>query len=331
MKALKIIGITLLILVALFFVVAIFLPSKMHVEESMVINKPASLIYEQVNNFKNWPAWSPWQAHDTAMTSTYEGPEEGVDAKTVWTSKKNGSGSMIIIESKPYEKIVSSLDFGQKGPATNYFEFADEQGGTKVTWGVDIARLSYPEERYYGLLMPGMLKTYMKEGLAKLKEITEAMPDPPNLTIVELPERKVISVVDSCDWSDMGQKMEQMFGELYGMQHSGKCQFTGAPFTIYHKWDEDTQFSVFENCIPVDHEVANKGRVQYKVIPATRAVKGEYFGPYDQMYGMYVALDHYVKDFSLEESGGPIEEYITDPTQEPDTSKWQTNIYFPVR
>jgi effector-binding domain-containing protein len=330
MKALKIIGIILLILVVVFLVVAFFLPSKVYIEESIVINKPASVIFKQVNNFKNWPAWSPWQANDPEQVNTYEGPEQGIDSKTTWTSKKNGNGSMTIIESVPYTKVSSSLDIGMAG-ATNVFLLKEDQGVTKVTWGVNLPKLAYPMERYIGLLMPGMMKVFFVNGLEKLKEITEAMPDPPVLQLTEFKERAVLSVVDSCNWSDIGMKMEQMFGEIMAMQKGGKFQFAGAPLSMYYKWDEVNQFTVFENCVPVDKEVAGKGRVQYKVLPTMRALMGTHYGAYDKTMYLYIAMDEYIKDFGLEEAGGPIEEYVTDPMMEPDTSKWQTNIYFPVK
>jgi effector-binding domain-containing protein len=330
MKALKIIGIILLILIVVFLVVAFFLPSKVYIEESIVINKPASVIFRQVNNFKNWEAWSPWQANDPEQVNTYSGPEQGVDAKTTWESKKNGKGSMTIIGSVPYTRVTSALEFGMPG-ATNSFDFKEDNGVTEVTWGVSIPKLSYPMERYIGLMMPGMMKIFFVKGLEKLKEITEAMPKPPAIQITEFREKAVLSVIDSCNWSDIEKKMGELFGEIMAMQKSGKFEQTGAPFTIYHKWDEAKRFTVFENCIPVNKEVAGKGRVQYKVIPSTRAVMGTHFGAYDKTMYLYEAIDEFIKDFGLQQAGGPIEEYITDPMMEPDTSKWQTNIYFPVK
>ncbi len=330
MKALKIIGIILLILVALFLVVALFLPSKTYMEESIVINKPASLVFKQVNNFKNWEPWSPFQAADPEMVNTYEGPEQGMDATMRWTSIKNGDGYMTIIESVPYEKVISTIDFGMPG-ATNIFLLKEENGATKVTWGVNIPKLAYPMERYIGLLMPKMMGIMFNQGLVKMKEIVEAMPDPPALQIVEFKERAVLSVIDSCNWSDIGIKMGQMFGDIMALQNSLKYQQTGAPLSLYHKWDEVNQFTVFENCIPVDKEVAGKGRVQYKVLPTMKTVMGTHLGSYEETMYMYVAMDEYIRDFGLEQVGGPIEEYITDPMTEPDTAKWQTNIYFPVK
>jgi effector-binding domain-containing protein len=330
MKALKIIGIILLVLIALFFIVALFLPSKLYLEESIVINKPAKVIFKQVNDFRNWTAWSPWEATDPDMVSTFEGPAQGIDAKTTWVSKKHGDGSMTIIESVPYVKVTSTLEIGMPG-ATTSFAFKEDQGVTKVAWGVNMPVLSYPLERYVGLIMPMMMKPFFTDGLERLKETTEAMPDPPVLQLTQFQERAVVSVLDSCNWSDFEAKMGQMFGEIMTYQKTAKFEFAGAPMSIYYKWDEVNQFAVFENCVPVDREVAGKGRVQYKVLPETRALMGTHFGAYDQTMYLYVAMDEFIKDFGLEENGGPIEEYITDPMTEPDTALWQTNIYFPVK
>lgn len=330
MKVLKIIGIILLVLIALFLVIAIFLPSKATMESSIVINKPASLIYKQVNNFKNWAPWSPFQAADPQMVNTYEGPEQGIDATMRWTSPKNGNGYMTIIESVPYQRVVSTLDFGMPG-TTNTFLLKEEQGGTKITWRVDIDKLPYPMGRYIGMMITKSMPMVFDQGLVKLKEVTEAMPDPPALQVTEFQERMVLSVLDSCNWSDIGGKMGQMFGEIMEVMTKTKCQQVGAPLSMYHKWDEVAQFTVFENCVPIDKEVGGKGRVQFKVIPAKKAVMGTHYGSYESTMYMYMAMDEYIRDFGLEQVGGPIEEYVTDPMSEPDTSKWQTNIYFPVK
>lgn len=330
MKALKIIGIILLVLVALFLIVAAFLPSKLHMEQSIVINKPASLIYKQVNNFHNFTTWSPFQEMDPAMVNAFEGPEMGVGAKNIWKSKKSGDGSMTILESVPYKKVISSLDIGMKG-ATNSFELTEEQGGTRVTWGADFPVLSYPAQRYFGIMMPRMMNPVFTKGLENLKKMTEEMPDPPKLQITQIPEKAVISIVDSCNWSEIETKMDQMFGEMMDLQKKSKFQITGAPFSRFLKWDEATKFTVFENCFPVNQEVAGKGRIHYSVLPGTRAVMGTYYGAYEKSMDLYTALDQYIKENQLQEKGGPIEEYITNPSNEPDTLKWQTNVYFPIK
>jgi effector-binding domain-containing protein len=332
MKALRIVGIILLVLIVLFFVIALFLPAKLHIEESMVMKKPANLIFKQVNNFKNWEAWSPWLESDPAMEISYSGQDLGIGASCSWKSDLHGNGTMTIIDSKPYELISCEL----KSPEGDvfyrniYFQETDE--GTKVTWKEDIPELAYPIERYFGLLMPGMMKKFFVGGLERLDEITGKMKDPITVHIATIPETKVITVLDSCYWQDFETKMAGAYGEL--MTFLGRrrnVQMAGAPYTMYFKWDEEKQFAVFEAGIPVDREIRSSRRVSYKVIPETKAIMSTHYGSYELLGEAYMALEEYIMEFGLEEECCPMEVYITDPETEPDTSQWQTDIYFPIK
>jgi effector-binding domain-containing protein len=332
MKALRIIGIIILILVVLFFVVALFLPKSSHMEDSIVINKPSALVFKQVNNFKNWSSWSPWQKADPQMKNTYEGPDLGIGAKTIWASTVNGNGSMTIIESEPYSRIVMDLKMmEQEKNSTTSFAFDGNANTTKVTWAVDIPKLTYPVERYIGLIMPGMMKKYFDNGLNKLKTLAEAMPDPPSITQVQLKVENIISITDSCKWSDIGMKMGQMYPELMSYLKSKKIQPAGAPFTIYHKWDTENQSAVFEAGFPVAQAVPGMDKVKFRALAATNAIKGTHFGAYDKTAYLYNALDEYIKEYRLQGTGGPMEVYVVNQMNEPDTAKWQTDIYFPIK
>ncbi len=332
MKALKIIGIIVLVLVALFFIVALFLPSKVHMEQSITINREPAVIFKQVNNFHNWAAWSPWAETDSLMVNTYSGPELGVGAKMSWKSKKHGDGSMTIVESLPYTSVKYDLDFMEQGTAQSYFNFVPEGDSTKVTWGLDIPKLKYPVERFFGVLMPGMMNQFFKSGLDRLKEVSEGMPNAPKFELTQLDETKAITILDSCSWDQMDQVMGKDFSELTKFLAKHKdVAMAGHPFTIYHKWDEENHFSVFENGIPVDRAVNGRGNIQFKDIPTMQVLKGTYFGSYEGSGSMYSSMDEYMKEYGLQMNGGPIESYITDPSIEPDTTKWQTNIYFPIK
>jgi effector-binding domain-containing protein len=332
MKALKVVGIILLILVVLFFVIALFLPSKLHMEESMVINEPARLLFKQVNNFKNWEKWSPWQESDPAMEITYKGNNLGVGASYFWISKVHGDGEMTILESKPYEMIRYKRVIMERGTAYSDFFFEETDGGTKVTWTTDIPKLTYPVERYFGLLMPGMMRDFFIGGLENLAEASAVMEAPVEVKILKTPERKVVAILDSCIWSEFEPKMEELFGELMSFMGSNRnITAVGPPYTSYIKWDEENQFSVFEAGIPVDKEARSRGRVTYKVLPESRAVMGTHYGSYDDLGKVYLALEEYVKEFGYEEICCPYEVYVIDKTSEPDTTKWKTDVYFLIK
>ncbi len=55
-----------------------------------------------VDDFHNWPLWSPWEELDPNLQRTYTGPDKGVDAHYAWTgNRRAGEGSMEITGSTP--------------------------------------------------------------------------------------------------------------------------------------------------------------------------------------------------------------------------------------
>ncbi|MCB1840311.1 MAG: SRPBCC family protein [Alphaproteobacteria bacterium] len=106
---------------------------------STVIPAPAGKVFEQVNNLKNWNAWSPWARMDPNAKNSFEGPEAGVGAVMGWAGNKNvGEGKMTIIESRPDELVKFKLEFYKPFKGTNQaeFTFRPEGSGTHVTWSM---------------------------------------------------------------------------------------------------------------------------------------------------------------------------------------------------
>ncbi|MCB1682621.1 MAG: SRPBCC family protein [Rhodospirillales bacterium] len=106
---------------------------------STVIPAPTGKVFEQVNNLKNWNAWSPWARMDPNAKNSFEGPEAGVGAVMGWAGNKNvGEGKMTIIESRPDELVKFKLEFYKPFKGTNQaeFTFRPEGSGTHVTWSM---------------------------------------------------------------------------------------------------------------------------------------------------------------------------------------------------
>ena len=65
-------------------------------------------------------------------------------------------------------------------------------------------------------------------------------------------------------------------------------------------------------------------------VPAARAVSLDYYGPYDALEVPHEALDDYLKAEEIGPQIIVVEEYVTDPTTEPDSSKRLTRIHYLV-
>jgi ribosome-associated toxin RatA of RatAB toxin-antitoxin module len=128
----------ILVFIAIILLIGIMLPSHTWLSETIVINAPADMIFEEVNNLKQWGNWSPWHKKDPTTIMTYEGPDSGVGCKMMWDSKshKVGKGSQEIIKSILNKHIEAVLSFaGCDHTTQSSWDFEERDGNcTQVTW-----------------------------------------------------------------------------------------------------------------------------------------------------------------------------------------------------
>ena len=172
MKALKSIGITLLVLIGLFFAIGLFLPSEVHVEREKKFSASAKVIFNEVNSLKNWADWDPWSTMSDDMATTYSGPPSGEGATSSWTSKSMGDGTQTIVESRPYEFIKTDLDFQEQGTATSTWQFIAESDSTRVIWTLDADMGSNVIDKYMGLLWTAWSEAATSRDLIIYKNIS---------------------------------------------------------------------------------------------------------------------------------------------------------------
>ncbi|MDB5103788.1 MAG: hypothetical protein JWP91_1477 [Fibrobacteres bacterium] len=172
MKILKNIVLALVVLIAVLALVGLLLPKESKIQRSMVINAPAEVIFDQVNDLKKNEAWSPWK--DPTMKLTYGPVTEGKGAVSMWTSKNMGNGSMTIEESVPATSINIGLDFGSMGKSQALWSFQPENGGIKVTEVMASNAGMNPAKRWMSLFSDRMVGPYFERGLASLKQVSES-------------------------------------------------------------------------------------------------------------------------------------------------------------
>ena len=89
-----------------------------------------------IDDFRQWPRWSPWEGLDPDMRRTYGGADSGVGATYEWSgNKKAGEGRMEITRSTA-TGVEVDLEFLKPFKATNVTSFAvaPAGSGTAVTW-----------------------------------------------------------------------------------------------------------------------------------------------------------------------------------------------------
>ncbi|MFC2100865.1 SRPBCC family protein [Bacteroidota bacterium] len=343
MKALKIIGIILLIIVALFFIVTLFLPKEMRFAESTEIKASAETVFNQVNDFQTWPKWSPWNLKDTNMAVTYEGPETGVGSISKWTSESQGNGSQEITESIPFTYIKSDLDFMEEGKATADWTLEETEEGTNVTWGMTIPDLKYPLGRFFMFLYKGQMIKDFQYGLENLKVYCESLPPPCEERIIPFDtEEGSFEIIEKCvdpktsyiirsmvTMEEISQKISESYMKLGEFCKEKGIEMTGAPFTAWPNFTMEGPTEMIAG-FPGAIDIEGEGEIETYTIPESKVVMIVHKGSYNATMSAYNAIMKYIEVNKREINGPTWEEYITDPTTEPDTNNWITHIYYPV-
>ncbi|TQL69199.1 polyketide cyclase/dehydrase/lipid transport protein [Nocardioides albertanoniae] len=89
-----------------------------------------------LDDFREWPAWSPWEGLDPHMSRTYSGPDSGVGARYEWSgNKRAGEGTMEVTVSTP-EHIEVALQFLKpfKSRSAVIFDLTPVDDGTRLSW-----------------------------------------------------------------------------------------------------------------------------------------------------------------------------------------------------
>jgi hypothetical protein len=125
MKIIKKILVFLLAIVALVFIVGLFLPKEYTVTVATTVNKPQQEVFNFVKMLKNQEQYSTWILTDPNCKITYTGTDGTVGASSTWDSKDDnvGAGSQTITKmtsdrydvdlnfTRPYESKQKAATF----------------------------------------------------------------------------------------------------------------------------------------------------------------------------------------------------------------------------
>ncbi len=164
------------VVVAVPLAIVAFQPAGFRYERSAEMAAAPEVIFPQVNNLRNWDAWSPWSKMDPNMDKSFSGPDAGVGAQYAWSGNNQiGEGTMEIVESIPNQNVRLVLTFVRPFKGTNNaeFTFTPVAGGTLVTWAMFGENNFVAKAMGLFMDMDKMIGKNFDDGLADMKAIVE--------------------------------------------------------------------------------------------------------------------------------------------------------------
>ena len=336
MKVLKYLFFLLLIAIIGLSIYIATIDGKYDVKQSRIIKAPIEVVYNDVNDFKNWQHWGPWYEMDSTIVASFPEVTSGEGASYTWTGK-DGDGSMKTISLIPNKEIIQQTDFGTGTTPEVYWNFNDVEGGTEVIWGMR-GENSFMEKGFWlfnGGIEENMLPMYDR-GLELLDQhITKKLDEHSFETkgVVDYGGGFYLYKSASCKVDAIGENSERMFRDLMTYITENNILPSGKPFSLTHKWDEENNTTLFSACVPVKERIITNGDVltgQMKTQKTFKTtLKGDYKFLYNSWMNSFKALEE--QELIPLEGGEPFEVYLIGPHDTTNPLKWVTEIYIPIQ
>lgn len=336
MKFLKALLVIVLILLLGYLVACFFGPKRMDINAEKMIGAPQETVYAQVAHLPTWEKWNTY-AQMEGTEITYAEKQEGEGASYSWTMGGKPGGNLEIVEANPSDSLRVQLEFADwEGHSYVDWGFQPQGDSTKVSWSMTSDSNIPFYMRGMMLMMEGSMKSDFNKSLENLEELSQSVPAPPVLAEYEIvpgkrPSKTYLGIRDEMSIDSLQAFYENSYGAIMEHIQQNQYEIVGAPVGIYYKWDMENNSTDLAAAIPVTGgNLEGNETIKVIEIPAGNALVINYFGAYSGLMKPHEALNKHIEEKGLEYVGPVIEEYVTDPMSEPDTTKWQTNIVYYV-
>jgi effector-binding domain-containing protein len=335
MKALKIIGIIVGVLVAAILIIPLFAPATAKVSSEVVIALEPARVFPFVASYKNQGAWDPWLNTDSTAVPTIESKPGYVGSTYSWKGEKLGTGRMEVTSVKENEYIGSELWFGDSEiPATVEWTFEAVEGGTRAVWSFS-QETAYPFGRLGMMMGKVFLQKSFDLGLSNLKAYLEA--NPPEviyhgaITMEVQPAMVALVARGGGTMETIGEQLSQLYSTVWEQVGAQSLQMAGAAFVHYLDYDEATGFSNFKAGFQTTAAGKSRGKVESLAYPEMKVIQTLHTGPYEAFVSTYKELEQYIMENGIGVTGEVFEFYTVNMETEKDPAKWQTVITMPLK
>lgn len=321
----------LLFLIAGYFMACFFGPASYKYSGEIKIDGPYKMAYISINDIKDWPRWISWSEGDPDFKFSKGGREHFIGANFTFEGGALGDGYVEIAESFQDSFITAKLKTDLL-PSSLMLNWQIIPEGTKSLFLKLNARIPGRIEfwkRALYLGMPSKLDETLKEDLEGIKRYIETLVKTEfGIQKQAFAEKHYFGILDIVTNTKIPQHYGKNLPKVYHFLDSMGIQPAGPPVGLIFGWDAKLSQVLIMAALPVEKAMKNyTGYTSYTIKP-TECYKLENFGSYTSLRNAHTKLA-YIMDNSPYILGAPIiEEYVTSPSQEPDTSKWLTNVFY---
>lgn len=320
--------------VLLLLAIGLALPRESRFVVATAIDAPAATVFVLVNDPRRIRLWSGFGGDDTEPE--FAGPRDGSGASMAWDSPATGTGTLTIVDSRPWDYVELKLNDGDTGEAVSWFELVPGPGTTDVRWGFTHDYGFNVIGRYFGLLATGILRRDFVTRLEQLQQLAESLPraDFSRAGIervdVEAVPLAVLSMASRPDPESIAAMLDRAYFEITRFVDRHSLRAIGPPRLILREFVGASRN--LDAAIPVSgapSEPMSDERVRVLAGYQGTAIRAVHLGAYDGLGETHRQIAAYLAAAGLERNGAPWESYVNDPADVPEAAL-VTDIYYPV-
>jgi len=322
---------------ALLILAGLALPRQLQVEVSRDVDAYPATVFALVNDFRRVSLWAPRTATDPNARVVYSGPRRGVGAAVTWDGAIIGTGTQIITDSKPYERVVSSINPGAAGESRSTFEIESTGTGSRVTWRFETDYGYNIVGRFIGLMIGSVIRRDHENAADSLVVLAESLPrtDFGDIEIEHIVvESTTIAYLPTTSLPDPAAVSEAIgaaYFEILSFIDRHGLQEAGAPMSISRSFSGGKL--LFDAAIPVrgvdDDTPRNEGSVRIGQTYSGPVIRVKHVGPYRDLGTTHRKIVAYLAALGIVRAGPAWESYVSDPRRVPE-AELLTYIYYPI-
>ncbi len=306
------------------------------VTASKVIKNPRSIVFNYINDYKNWETFCSWIKEDDSYKFIYPGLTLGQGGSCSWTSHSN-DGNIKTISTKENERIFQKMKNNEELSEV-YWTFKDTLGGTKVTWR-NKGKLDFKSKvaAFFSGGIKRVVGSIYEKSLENLNTTLDYEINTYSIKvngISTLPGGYYLKQYLHCKQKETERNVNILVSRMEYFFDKNKLSANGKPFIIYHKYDRANDDVAFSVCMPLRDSIniMPGSDIQSGKTASYTTLKTTLVGDYSHTQKAWKKALNFVAKNHLErnKSGQIIEVHKVGRNEVKNPSKWITEIYIPV-
>lgn len=328
-----------LLMVLLFIGVTVYiatLKGDFKVKQTAIIHSPRGVVFDYVNDYKNWETFGSWMTKEHGITFVYPAKTMGAGAQFNWDNgSDNGSLKTYFVKEN---NSIQQKGYFNGTTAEMHWKLNDTVGGTKITVEARgkmdlLTKISTFFSGGFGSVANDALEKSLRNLDKTLAYEMKTYSIKVN-GIVQRNSGFCLKQTVTCRIKSLPRNIKIMMPKMLHFFKKNNLSMSGKPFILYERYDRANDIVTFSVCAPTAEQIfitSGSEITSGEIVPFT-CLKTTLTGDYSHLKEAWTKAENYIRDngYTPNFAGKYAEVYIKTIDDVKQPSKWITEIHIPV-